>query len=141
MFNGLDVTDGGTPQPSQPFAGDGTSEHQEMPAQAAHDPQDVYAHVYQDKQDAYPHPAYAQADYAPHEHHMVYPATGQDPFAPGQEHPQGVYAMDKSAMMMGHAHEPQPQVPQSHASELAFALHSPGSMVRPPLFYARATRH
>lgn len=101
---------------------------------AAHE-QAVYSphvqHVYQDKQQVQDN-GYGGAQggsyqngFAPQDHHMVYPSNGQDPYAGGQD----VYAsMDKSGVMMGHC-EPS-VIPHSHTSELAFALHPSGNMVR-----------
>lgn len=151
LLDGLDVTDSGTPQP-QAFANDGPSDHQDLPSQvsesrrgsvAQHEQAAVYAphphghghHVYQEKQqEGYGAPGtympQEQNGYAPHDGHAVYPhppTAGQDTYPVA---PQDVYSpMDKGGSgMMGHC-EPPPVIPQSHTSELAFALRPSGSMV------------
>jgi hypothetical protein len=150
LLGGLDVTDGGsgTPQPQPPvFAGDGASDHQQEHAGQMSESRrgsvvqheqgvvypsphgQVHPHVYQEKQDGYP-PAYVpqeqQGGYA-HEGHGVYDAAAQDAYAVGQD----VFApMDKGGGdMLGHHCEPA-ALPHSHSSELAYALHPNGGMVR-----------
>ena len=76
---------------------------------------------YQDKQDAFAQGTYLSPDagaFAPHGHHLVYPATGEDPYAQ-----QGV-----SADVYATAFDKGPQVLPHHAhssSELAYALQPP----------------